>query len=457
MKPAKKQTMDFTKGPIVKPLLLFALPLLLGNILQQLYQITDSLIVGNILGKQALAAIGATAPITNLSIAVAIGTTLGVSVLVSQFFGAHDTENVKKTIVTTYWFFIPYAIVISIIGTIFAKQFLLITNTPLEILDNATKYLRITFLGSSCMIGYNVANAVFRGIGNAKKPLLLLVLSIILNVILDLVFLLVFKTEVWGTALATIISQGVAFACSLYFFKKEHKEFHSKIRKSMFSPHLLKRCLSIGIPSGLKGSLYWAGFVFITAIINSYGTATIAAYSIAARIDAFIQLPLLSLSHSLSTYVGQNVGAGDASRIKAGVRVSTTIGIVFSLLMTAFVFLGAEAGLRLFTNDDEVIRIGIQYLHYVSLFYLIYSLQEVVQGVAVGCGDTIILLISTLVAMWVIRVPLAFFLSARMGALGIWLSIPSGWIVAMLFSNGYYLSGWWKKRITPPTKNQLSA
>ena len=443
-----RRTIDFTTGSIAKPLVAFSIPLFFGNILQQLYSITDAIIVGNLLGPDALAAIGATSPITNLSIALAIGITLGVSVTVSQFFGAHEPDKVRLTISTGYIFFFVFGLAIMLAGILLTPAILRLISTPPEIFADAVTYLRITFAGTVFLIGYNVTNSMFRGFGNSRMPLILLAVSTALNVFLDYILIRYGGMGVGGAALATITSQAVAFIFAFVVFQRSYGEFRLTIRRGKhFSRDILSDCLRIGIPSGLKGSTYWLGFVFITSVINRFGAATIAAYSIAAKIDALLQTPMISLQNGLSTFVGQNAGANKPDRIKSGVRTSMSIGFIFAIFMTVAVFCFARPILSLFTDSTEVIEIGTGYLRITSVFYIIYALQEVVQGVAVGVGNTLILLCSTIVAMWIVRVPLVYAAAARFGAEGIWWCLPSGWFIAAAFANGYYLSGKWKDRI----------
>lgn len=442
-----KRTVDFTKGPITKPLLLFALPMLFGNILQQMYSITDSIIVGRFLGDVALAAIGASSPVVRLSISMIIGFTLGVSVVISHYFGAHDDEGVRKAVATCCTFFFYCSIAISIIGYIATPYILKSMATPPDAMEDAIRYLRVSFIGSLLMIGYNVVNSVFRGLGNSKLPLYMLLLSTLLNVVLDVFFVFALRLGVAGSAWATVISQGIAFMLSFAYFQRMYKEYAFSFRSTHFYRGDLFRILKIGVPSGVKGSMYWLGFVLITGVVNSYGAFAIAAFSTASKIDSFVQTPMIALSSSLSTYVAQNVGAKQECRIKKGVRVSILLSLLFAFVMTVSVFFFAEKLMHLFTENESVIELGSQYLKIVSVLYIIYVLQEVPQGVAIGCGDTLWLMLSTICAMWVVRLPLCLILSNAIGLKGVWLSMPSGWFVALLFCGGYYISGYWKKRV----------
>jgi putative MATE family efflux protein len=439
--------MDFTRGKIFRKIVFFSIPLLLGSIFQQLYNITDSIIVGNLLGPTALAAIGATAPIIKLFISLGIGISLGVSVLVSQYFGSHSPENLRLVIQTSYVFFALFSFTVTVLGLIFARPVLMAIHTPSEVLDDAVGYLQVTFLGTFMMIEYNIVNAIFRGIGNSHIPLYILIASSILNILLDFFFLIILKFDVRGAAFGTIISQGAAFVCSYVLFDYYYKEFRIRWDHVSFDRKILRKCLKIGLPSGLKSSLYWGGYLYITSIVNTFGTAVVAAFAGASRIDALVQTPLQSLGSGLASFVGQNLGANQIRRIKSGVRVSVGFGIITALVITFFIFTFSHTIMRYFTGDEEIVRIGAEYLKIVSSFYIIYALQEVIQGLAVGYGSTVILMVSTITAMWVVRIPLAYLLSLKFGFRGIWFSIPTGWFIAMIFTNSYYLWGRWRQKL----------
>ena len=442
-----RNSIDFTNGPIIRPLLGFTLPLFLGNILQQMYAVTDSIIVGRLLGPQLLAAIGASSPIIHLCLSVMIGFSLGVNIRVAQLFGTHEQNKMHICIVSSYIFFLSLAIVVTVFGIIFAPLILKTIETPSDVLHDAVLYLRISFAGTILMVGYNTTSAIYRGIGNSATPLFMLILSTVLNIALDFLFVIGFGWGIGGTAIATIISQGIAF--TLAFLSLTRIYGHSILGKNKFHYDRteVRQCMRIGIPSGLKSGTYWFGFVILTGLVNSYGVNAIAAFSTASKIDSFVMTPMASLSSSLSSFVGQNVGAKKPERIRKSVRASLLIGIFFATTVGVWLFFGAESAMRFFTNDSGVIAIGSRYLRIVSSLYIVYVLEEVPQGVAIGCGDTLWLLLSTVCAMWAARIPLSFYLSTHIGLDGIWYSMPSGWFVALLFCGGYYVSGFWKKRM----------
>ncbi len=444
--------MDLTEGREGRQIVLFSIPLMLGNMFQQLYSITDSIIVGRLLGSQALAAVGATIPIVRLSISLFQGITLGLSVVVSQSFGRHSDEDVRKAIDSGYCFFILFSILLSVVGFFLTPTLLRWIRTPQEILADSIGYLHVTFLATLFSVGYNVANATYRGIGNSTVPLVTLVLSTVLNIALDYIFVTFLHMSVVGTAWATLIAQGTAFISSFIYFQVKYPNYRTDPRHLNYSRESLVKSLKIGMPSGLKASLYWGGYTVITATVNTFGAATVAAFGVASKIDSFVQTPVGSLGNGLASFVGQNLGANKPQRVEKAIKVSVSMGVLISLMLTLIMYFFARPIIMLFSSDEEVIAIGVEYLKLVSLFYVIYALQEVIQGLSVGTGNTILLMISTITAMWVVRVPVAKILSSFMGAKGVWLSIPTGWFVAMLFTNSYYVTGKWRTKFCDSAK-----
>jgi putative MATE family efflux protein len=437
--------MNFTTGSIHRKIISFSIPLFIGSVLQQVYSISDSIIAGKLIGSEALAAISAAMPVIKVSIALTTGITLGISVVVSHLFGADDTLSIRQTIITSYIFFTLSALILTLIGVVASRYILIKIGVPAEILDDATRYMQIIFIGTTPKVGYDVANSIYRGIGNSYIPLVVLVFSTLLNIVLDIFFIAVLGMGIRGTAWATILAQATSFLLSFAIFTVKYPNFRFRFAMRDIKYVLLKRMMRIGAPSGLKALLYWGGYTLIASTVNRFGTATIAAFGIASKIDLFMQTPQGSLANGLSAFVGQNIGAQKPDRIRKATKTIDLVGIAIALITTAGIYLFSEKIIRLFTHDTEIIAIGVRYLRAVSPFYVIYALQEVVQGVAVGSGHTIILMISTIVAMWLVRIPVAFILSKHIGSTGIWLSIPSGWFVAMLFTNGFYLSKKWEK------------
>jgi len=437
---------DLTKGKESKHIVNFAISLLLGNIFQQLYHIINSIIVGQFLGKSALAGIGVTMPIIFTLISLIVGLSIGFNVIIAQYTGAKDYQKVQHTIDTMNIILVVSSIIFSLIGLIFLEQILKLINTPVEVHVQAKKYLGIYFYGLFFFFGYNGISAIFRGTGDAKTPLYFIILSTILNVILDLLFIVVFKTDIKGAAWATIISQGIAFIVSALYLNKFHKFLKIRVNKMVFDNYIFKKSLQIGLPTALQQSFVALGMVALLSIVNLFGTNVIAAYSIATRIESFISLPAMNFSAALSTFVGQNIGANEYDRIKTGYLSTQKILFFITIIISFFVFTFAYPLSGLFTKDKQVILISEEYLHIVSFFFIFFSIMFVNNGLLRGAGDTLIPMFITLFSLWIVRIPLAYFLSRHYGYIGIWWAIPIAWFIGMTFSYLYYKGGHWKNK-----------
>lgn len=444
MAPALSARSNFTSGPIAWPLLRFTVPLFLGSLLQQMYNIADSAIIGRLVGSEALAAVGVTFPITHLITSIATGLTLGTGVVTAQIYGAGKKEAMQTLVSTCLLFFIAIGLAVSILGCIFTPAILRICNAPSAITPLAGRYLRIIFVGMLFVVVNLVAAALLRGLGNSTYALYSLIVSTILNITLDIICVGVFGWGVEGAAWATVASQVIACLVILGALGKVQEGAYSSWK---FSSRLLGDTLKIGIPSSLKSSAYWIGNIVLMSLVGSFGLAAVAGYSIGSKIDAFIQTPIIALSQALSTYVGQNIGSGDEKRVKKGVWYAQGFGLGFALVMTALVRVTGVRLPMLFSTDADVVAIAFRYLQIVTAFYVVLALQEGVQGMALGAGNSVILLCSTICAMWVVRIPLAYYLTPRFGMDGLWFSMTSGWWVALTFCNGYFLSGVWKKKL----------
>jgi len=292
---------DLTQGTVWKQILRFALPMLIGNVFQQLYNLTDSVIVGNYLGKEALAAVGASFPIIFLLISLIIGVAMGATIMVSQFYGAQQRKKILLTNSTLMIFLLISAIVISIIGVYFTEQIFLLINLPIDLLPQAVSYLQVYLLGLIFFFGYNGVSAILRGLGDSKTPLYFLIISTVLNIILDLVFVIVFKWGIEGTAIATIISQATALLFAILYLRRRGEVLEFSFGRFKFDSKIFKQMLKIGIPSGLQATLVSLGMMAILSVVNSFGTDVVAAYSAAFRIDALATLPAMNFAAALSS------------------------------------------------------------------------------------------------------------------------------------------------------------
>jgi putative MATE family efflux protein len=439
---------DLTEGAEVRVIFGFAVPMLIGNIFQQTYTMVDSIIVGRGVGKEALAAVGASFPIIFLMVSLVIGITMGASIMLSQYFGAKDYERLKKTIDTAYIFLFLASLLITGLGIVLSGSILRGLKVPDEVFPHARQYLVIMFAGMLFLFGYNTVSAVLRGLGDSKNPLYFLIIATILNIFLDLLFVMVFRWGVAGAAWATVLSQGVSlFAGIIYMQRSKHDFLHIHLRKIRFDWEIFRTMLRIGLPSGLQQSFVSLGFIALTRIVTPFGTNVIAGYTAASRLDSFAVMPAMTLSVAISTFVGQNLGARKVERVRKGYLSTLLLAGTIAAVITAVMILFRTQLIAIFNADPEVIRIGSEYLVIVSSFYVVFSSMFITGGVLRGAGDTLTQMFISLCALWLIRIPVSAFLSSRIGTAGIWWGIPAGWFVGFGISFVYFLGGRWKRKV----------
>lgn len=437
---------DLTTGKEGKRILNFALPMLLGNVFQQLYNVVDSIVVGKVLGEEALAAVGANFPFIFALISFVVGMAIGATVMIAQYYGAKQMDNVKRTIDTLYIFMFFASIFLTIVG-IWSSRFIFeIIGLPDEVMPMAIEYFNIYALGFVFFFGFQGTSAILRGLGDSKTPVYFLVISTVVNIALDLLFVIVFDWGIEGVAAATVIAQGGAFFTIVWYINKYHSFLDFSPLKMRFNGEIFKKSLRIGLPSGFQQTFVAVGFLALYKIVNVFGVPTIAAYSIAMRIDSFAIMPAMNFSAAISTFVGQNIGANKFERIGAGLKATLIMISSISLTVTILSLIFAEPLLSLFTNSPEVIEIGKQYIYIVTPFYIVFSTMFIINGVLRGAGDTLIPMVITIIALWAIRLPVSWWLSGEIGSNGIWWGIPIAWIFGVTISYFYYLSGRWKKR-----------
>lgn len=437
---------DLTVGKEGKLIFRFAAPMLLGNVFQQLFSIVDSIIVGNFVGKEALAAVGASFPVIFIMVSMIIGLVMGTTVVISQYFGAKDYTKVKRAIDTMYIYSSVIGIVTTVTGIIISEPLLRLLGLPEDIMPQAVRYLQIYLSGLIIFFGFNGTSAVLRGLGDSKTPLYFLIIATLANIILDLLFVAVFKMGVGGAAYATLLANGIAFLLAIIWLNRTHKLIRIAVRGLHFDREIFRQSIRIGLPTGIQQTLVAMGALAMMGIVNTFGTDVIAGFSVASRLDALAIVPSMSFSAAISTFVGQNIGANKYDRIKTGLIATVKMSGIVTIVTTVFVIFGGHLLMSLFTNDSEVIRLGDQYLTIVSSFYLAFTLMFIYSGVMRGAGDTLIPMFISLLSLWLIRIPMAWFLSGKIGASGIWWSIPAGWVVGLILSFAYYKSGRWKKK-----------
>lgn len=441
---------DMTSGNPSKILFYFALPMVCGNILQQLYSIIDSIIVGNCISAEALAAVGASYPITFVLITVANGCGIGCGVVISQYFGAKLIDKVKVSIFTSLIFITFFSFVIMICGILFSAEILSLMNTPNDIFNDSYEYMRIYFMGVVFLFLYNIINSSFNALGNSKTPLKFLILSSLLNIVLDLLFIIKFNMGVSGAAYATLISQCISAILSLIFLLKNLKNMKEQYSTevSLFDLSILKNIFKIALPSILQQSIVSIGNLFVQALVNSYGATVIAGYAAATKIDSITILPMANMSNAVSTFTGQNMGAQKTDRVGKGYKASLIMIGIFCAFAVLILFMFGNELIGLFVNSCEnpdVIKIGTQYMKIVSSFYFFMGLMVITNGVLRGSGDMKFFLTSTLTNLST-RVIFAYVLAFLIGQSAIWWAVPLGWISASTISVIRYKSEKWKSK-----------
>jgi putative MATE family efflux protein len=438
---------DLTIGKERGLILRFALPMLLGNIFHQLYNVVDSIVVGNFIGKEALAAVGASFPVIFVFFALVLGITSGSTVVIAQYFGANETEKVKRTIDTLFIFLFFASIVIGVLGMLFSREIFILLRLPEEVIPMAETYLKIFFGGVIAFFGFMGTSASLRGLGDSKTPLYFLIISTVFNIAFDLLFVIVFNWGIQGVAYASILAQGGAFITAIIYLNRTHKIIHFSLLNLKFDKDLFRKSMRIGLPTGVQQTVVAIGMMALIGIVNKFGTNVIAAYSVAARVNSLATLPAMNFASALSTFVGQNLGAGKESRVRKGYIETLKMSSVISIVVSAVVLIYGNFIMGLFTNDAAVIEVGVQYLAIVGSFYLVFSAMFATSGVLRGAGATVVPMITTIFSLWGIRIPGAYLLSEKIGATGIWWSIPLGWVMGLVLAYAYYFTGKWKSKV----------
>ncbi len=422
--------------------------MLLGNVFQQLYNVVDSIVVGRLIGKEALAAVGTSSPIIFLLVSFIIGITIGFTIVISQYFGARDYAKIERAVGTTYIFLFFTSIVVGGAGILLIGPIFDLINLAPEIIPGATDFLVIILSGLVFLFGFNGTSAILRGLGDSKTPLYFLIGSVILNIILDLIFVAVFHWGIRGVAIATVISEAMAFVAQIIYLNRYHKLVRFSFRSLVFDYEIFRKSIRIGMPTGFQQTFVAAGMVALYGIVNRFGVDANAAYSAAGRIDSFAALPAMSFAAALSTFVGQNLGANRPDRVKAGLRATLKMTGVVSLIISMVTLLFGHHMIGIFTTDPAVIDIGSDYLRVIGATYIIFGAMFVVNGLLRGAGDTLIPMFISLFSLWIIRIPVAHFLSGSpaIGLMGIWWSVPVGWLTGLILYYFYYRSGRWKNK-----------
>ena len=443
----KTTSIDMTEGNAYRLIISFTLPLLLGNVFQQLYNMVDSIVVGNVIGDQALAAVGTGFPVIFMLSSLFMGIGTGATIMIAQLYGARDLEKVNQTVNTIYTALIIGIIPLSLIGIFLSEPLLRLMQVPDDgTLAMAKTYMIIIFIGIIGNLGFNINSGILQGLGDSRTSLLFLMIATVINIILDLVFTIPIKLGVAGVALATIIAQIASWLFGVFYINRRYDFIKIKPQKFYFQKNLFVQAMKLGIPSGIQQALFSIGIMFMQSLVNSYGSNFMAGFNGANKIDTFAFLPVQSLSNALTTYTGQNIGAGNQHRVKEGVRASMILSIGCCVVIGALLYPTSAFMMQMFSHNPEVIDAGVAYLHGVLPFYSLLAISFMFNSVLRGAGEMMIPMISSFISLWLARLPAAYLIAAWFDKEDIYYSYAVGWVLGLLISGIYYASGKWKHK-----------
>lgn len=445
MSQKKNHSLDMTQGNPYRLLFKFAIPLLLGNMFQQLYNTVDSMVVGNMVGTKALASVGTGFPFLMALVSFFIGISIAATVMISQAFGAKNFDRVNTIVNTIYRIARAIIIPLTLLGVLGARTFLVLMNVPDDgTLQYAVEYLQILFLGMFATMGYNLNAGFLQGLGDSVTSLKLLILSTFINIGLDLLFVGPFHMGVGGAALATLIAQAISWILGLLYINKHYHYLHINLFKLKFDRDIFKTSLRMGLPSALQNMLFSVGSMAMGALVNSCGSTFIAGFNGANKIDTFIFFPIQSFANATTTFTGQNVGARNLDRVRMGLKSGLVVSVGASLLTAVILYPISPYAMQLFGTDPGMIEAGMVYLHTVVPFYFLLAILFTVNSVIRGVGRMTVPLFATLCALLLGRVPMAYFLHHHFGQNYMFYSYAFGWTVGCCISVGYYIFGKWR-------------
>ena len=436
-----------TEGTIWKQILNFALPLLIGNIFQQFYNTVDSIVVGNFVSTEALAAVGSTGPIINTLIGIFMGLSTGATVIISQFFGARDENAVHRAVSTTILMTFALGIICTGIGVAFVPFMLRFMDTPENVIPEATLYLRIYFGGILTLMLYNMGSGILRAVGDSRRPLYFLIFSACTNVVLDLLFVLVFGMGVDGVALATVIAQLLSAILVLFVLTRSYACYRLVWSHMKIDWQILKKIFAIGFPAAVQSAITSFSNVFVQSYINHFGSACMAGYTSYSKIDQFVMLPMQSISQASTTFVGQNLGADQLERSKKGVTTSVLIAVGITAFLTILLNIFARPLLTMFSQEADVLVYGVQFIRVMSPFYVLCVLNQIYAGALRGAGDSQVPMFIMLGSFVVFR-QIYLFVGTKIfpeSLTFVAMGYPAGWILCSALEFIYYKHGRWEK------------
>lgn len=437
-----------TEGNIWKKILFFSIPMILGNLLQQMYNTVDSIIVGNYVGSNALAAVGSSTSIINLLIAFSMGASAGAGVVVSQFTGAGNKKGVRLSVHTAVAISIVLGIILTAAGIIFTPKILKMMRTPEEVMTQSVVYLRLYSAGLLFSVVYNMAAGILNAVGDSKRPLIYLGSASVLNIILDILLINVLKMGIAGAAIATNISQIVSCVLILMFLSKVPENYRLRFREIKIYRRMAGRIIKIGLPTAVQNTVISFSNVLVQSSVNTFGAKAMAGFGAYLKIDGFNILPIMSFSMAVTTFTGQNYGAGKTDRLKKGMWVVIIMGVAYTAVLGAVLLMFSDFFMGIFTTDKDVMYYGIQAMKYFCPFYFLLSIMHGLAGTIRGTGKTVPPMVILLISLCLFRIVWIHFIVPRFDDIDIiYLLYPVSWFVGLVLMSLYAWKGSWKRNI----------
>lgn len=444
----KSSARDMTTGNISLLLIQFAVPMIVGNLFQMMYNTVDSLVVGNFVGKEALAAVGATTMIVNMLVFFFNGVSIGAGVVISRYYGARDPERLHASVETTIFVTFVCGVLFTIIGILMVHPMLVFMSTPDDVMEAATVYLRIYFAGIMGLLVYNMGSGILRAVGDTHRPLLFLIFTSVVNAVLDLLFVIVFHAGIAGVAYATIIAQFISAVMILVLLTRTREVYRLTWRDLKCDDSILRQIFLIGLPAGIQNVITAFSNVFVQSYINSFGSACMAGWSCYNKLDTFIMLPMQSMAQAATTFVGQNMGAGKHDRVNRGTVYTIVLTVGFTGLIAAFLFVFAAPATGLFSSDADVIRYGALFLQTNVFFMLFNCVNHTLAGGLRGRGDStgpmVIMLLNFVAVRQIYLFVMTRFISNTEKLVGF--SYPVGWTACCIMEVTYFYLRWGRKK-----------
>lgn len=442
-----KSVHSITDGAIAKPLLALFFPIMFGTFFQQLYNTSDAVIVGNFVGKEALAAVGGpTGVLINLLVGFFTGLSSGATVIISQFYGARKDDNVNRAVHTSLLLAIVGGLCLTLIGLLFAPAALTAIGTPDDILQHSVLYLRVYFIGMIPSMIYNMGSGILRAVGDTKRPLYYLIFSCFLNIALDILFVAVLPLGVVGAALATVLAQLISAGLILFVLYRSQETYQFVPSRLYFTSNILRNIVHIGLPAGLQSVMYSFSNVIIQSSVNSFGTDTIAAWTAYSKIDGLFWMTMGAMGVAVTTFAGQNYGAKQYDRIRRCVRISLLTTFAITIIISTVLLLCGPLVFRLFTEDSIVIDKGVAILRFMVPCYLSYICIEILSGAVRGAGNALIPMVMTCFGVCVLRIVWIFTAVPKWNSMTtVMMSYPITWVTTSVLFILYYASGVWLK------------